>query len=320
MSLSLIRLLGNGYFPKELPPPFNTTSYSIALTNAGNAIRNSILNSKPSFSKLCKHSLVRAGGLRRILGIPNPKHFYLLASHIASNWTNLTDAANRSPFSLTKPVEIGNERAITPEFSLSTRTGKLAELRASSHFILKADIARFFPSIYTHSIPWAIMGKKQAKVAHATGALKGSWQDLCDSYAQKTNNNQTIGIPIGPDTSRLLAEVVLSEVDVLLAAKLTKLKGIRYIDDYEFAFSNRSDAEKTLNYMQSILNEFELALNTSKTKIIELPEPLDALPVSMLRTFFFRDAGICGQKNDLTSYFNMVFEYLKKGPDEGLIK
>jgi hypothetical protein len=320
MSLSLISLLGNGYFPKELPPPFNTTSYSVALATAGNIVPNSILSGKPQFSKLCKHSLVRAGGLRRILGIPNPKHYYLLANHIVLNWTSLITAANRSPFSLTKPTEIGSERAITPEFSLSTRTEKLADLRSSSHFILKADIARFFPSIYTHSIPWAIMGKKAAKSAHAANSLKGSWQDLCDSYAQKTNNNQTIGIPIGPDTSRLLAEVVLSEVDILLAAKVRKLKGIRYIDDYEFAFSTRSDAEKLLNYIQSILNEFELALNTSKTRIVELPEPLDALPVSTLRTFLFRDAGISGQKNDLTNYFNLVFEYLKKGPDEGLIK
>jgi hypothetical protein len=166
------------------------------------------------------------------------------------------------------------------------------------------------------------MGKKAAKAAHASNVLKGTWQDLCDTYAQRTNNNQTIGIPIGPDTSRLLAEVVLSEIDLLLERKVSKLKikGLRYIDDYEFAFSNRSDAEITLNYMQSILNEFELALNTSKTRIIELPESLDALPVSTLRTFFFRDAGTSGQKNDLTSYFNMVFEYLKKSPEEGLIK
>ena len=32
-----------------------------------------------------------------------------------------------------------------------------------SHYIVYADISTCFPSIYTHSIPWALVGKTNAK-------------------------------------------------------------------------------------------------------------------------------------------------------------
>ena len=32
-----------------------------------------------------------------------------------------------------------------------------------NRYLVKADISTCFPSIYTHSIPWAIVGKQQSK-------------------------------------------------------------------------------------------------------------------------------------------------------------
>jgi len=320
MALKLFSLLENGYFPKELPPPFNTKSYAMNLAAPGITPPRIMFTSKPCFSMQTTHNLARSGGLRRNLSIPNPKHFYLLADHIVSNWSNIKAKTDRSPFSMTKPVDIGTERAITPEHSLSERINKRVELRSSNKFIIKADISRFFPSIYTHSIPWALMGKTIAKSAHTANTLKNTWQDLCDHYSQKINNNQTIGIPIGPNTSRLLAEIILAEIDVLLANKFKHLKGMRFIDDYEFACSTRAEAENILYYLQYLLNEYELALNISKTKILELPEELESSIISQIRTFIFRDAGKTGQKNDLIAYFNLVFEYLKSNLDENIMK
>ena len=75
-----------------------------------------------------------------------------------------------------------------------------------------------------------------------------------------------------------------------------------------------------MSYLQHLLNEYELALNANKTFIAELPEHFDPPWVSNIRIFVFRDAGVTGQKNDLTAYFDMVFDYFKRFPDEGLLK
>lgn len=320
MELKLSDLLSKGYFPKELPPPFTSTSYSEVLTGQSSAPYINIFSSPPTFSPPCVHNLVRTGGLRRNLSIPNPKHFFHLAKHIVEYWTNFKACTDKSPFSLTKPVCKDNDRAISPEHELSERVSYRAKLRSAQRFLLKADISRFFPSIYSHVIPWAALGKANAKTAHNQKTLKNTWTDKTDIFSRSISNNQTIGIPIGPDTSRLISEVILSEIDTQLASKFEQLEGIRYIDDYEFVLSTRSEAEKVLSHLQHLLNEFELALNSSKTKIIKLPDCLDSIWTSKIRVFMFRDAGITGQKNDIIAYFDMVFDLFKEYPEEGLLK
>jgi hypothetical protein len=320
MPLTLIDLLAKGYFPIELPPPFSTTAYAQALAAPGVAPPTAVFATPPRYSPSYRHNLVRAGGLRRNLGIPNPKHFFRLATHVVDHWPALAAQAGTSPFSLTTPVDTKPERAISPRHDLAARTSHRARLRASARFILKTDISLFFPSIYTHALPWALMGKAAAKAAHAARTLAGTWEDMTDVLSRSVNNNQTIGIPIGPDTSRLSAEVVLSRVDTELANVVPGLTGHRYIDDYEFAFGTRSDAEHALHAVQERLHDFELALNASKTAILELPETLDPLWTSQIRVFNFRNAGVTGQRNDLTAYFDLVFDYFKRFPDEGLLK
>ncbi len=320
MSLQLSDLLSKGYFPRELPPPFATTNYSQALTGPRSAPPSATFSSTPKFSPPCVHNLVRTGWLRRNLAIPNPKHFFRLAGHVVANWANFTACTSVSPFSLTKPIDGKPDRAISPEHELSERVYFRAKLRSTNRFLLKADISRFFPSIYTHSIPWAVMGKSAAKTAHVSGRLKGTWSDKTDVLSRSISNNQTIGIPIGPDTSRLIAELLLSRIDIKLANKFKRLKGLRYIDDYEFAFATRSEAEAVLSYLQHLLNDFELALNASKTAILDLPDLLDPAWTSKIRVFMFRDAGAAGQRNDLTAYFDMVFDFFKRYPEEGLLK
>ncbi|MDP8228189.1 MAG: RNA-directed DNA polymerase [Candidatus Electryoneaceae bacterium] len=326
MALQIYDLLANGYFPKELPPPFTTVDYASALAGKGATIPSGAFISSPKYSMTCNHNLVKTGGLRRNLGIPNPKHFFRLAEHIVKHWAKLKACADGSPYSLTKPVAGEPGRAIMPEHNLNKRTEHRVKFRSTARYVLLADISLFFPSIYTHSIPWGIMGKTIAKNARISGALEGRWEDKLDMFSRSINNNQTVGIPIGPDTSRLLAEVLLSRIDVELQTKDRKIKGFRYIDDYEFATATRSDAEKILSDIQHLLSQFELALNTTKTKIVELPYKFDPYWTSRIRVFMFRDGGpkelkrVQDQKYDLIAYFDMVFDLLKRFPEEGLMK
>ncbi|HQZ65734.1 MAG TPA: hypothetical protein PLY87_11685, partial [Planctomycetaceae bacterium] len=109
-------------------------------------------------------------------------------------------------------------------------------------------------------------------------------------------------------------------VDQALLQQLPWVEGIRFIDDYEFAVQYQWQAEQIASVLQSILSHFELALNPAKTSIIELPDSFEPLWTSRLRTFVFRDAGIMGQRNDLTAYFDLAFTFHKQDPDGGVLK
>lgn len=269
---------------------------------------------------MCAHNMVRSGGLRRNLGIPNPTAYSKLACWIALHWERLQPSINASPFSLTKPVDNDPDRAISPAHSLDERTTRRIELRANARFVLQADVNRFYPSIYTHAIPWAVHGKNAVKAAMADETLNMLWADELDALVRGQNENQTLGIPIGPECSLVLAELLLGNIDAELARQFPDLRGIRYIDDYEFAFYERAAAEKVANSLQALLSNFELAFNASKTRIVELPDTIEPLWTSRLRTFVFRDAGIKGQRHDLTSYFDTTFDFTSKEPSAGILK
>ncbi len=318
MTLTLRDLLGKGYFPKELPPPFTTDSYAACLTNPMTPPPPGFGTAQPH-SPCCDHSLLRIGRLRRHLKIPNPAHFYLLAGHVVTNWVALEAAARRSPYSLSLPTT-GGDRAITPEHDLRDRPLHRAQLRAGGRYLVQADIQRFFPSVYTHSLPWALLGKVAAKQLHASKQLQNRWEDVLDRTVRNTMAQQTIGIPVGPDTSRLLAEVVLSAIDHRVAHRVPAARGIRFIDDYEFVVHTRAEAEAVLDCLQQELAEYELELNPAKTAILELPHALDAMWTSSLRTHVFRGGGSVAQKSDLIAYFGLAFDHLKRHPEEGVIK
>lgn len=315
-------ILTKGYFPRELPPCFSTEQFGNAVTTAAGAAKPGFFSpiSPNGFSEMCLHNLVRSGGLRRNLGIPNPARYALLAQEVASRWPQLHAHAHSSPFSLTKPVDTKPGRAISSEHGLDDRVKHRVDLRTRARVILKTDINRFYPSLYTHAIPWALEGKATVKAAKAAGTLPSLWSNKLDALFRNMNDQQTIGIPIGPDCSLLIAEAVLSSVDCELQSVMPGIRGIRYIDDYELAFDHRSQAEEAIGKLQTILSHYELALNPAKTRIIELPEPFEPAWVSRLRVFHFRDTNAAGQKNDLTAFFDTAFKFVKNEPNESILK
>jgi hypothetical protein len=97
-------------------------------------------------------------------------------------------------------------------------------------YILQTDINQFYRSIYTHTIPWALHSKPTAKV-NRTLALLGN---KIDYWVRMGQDQQTVGIPISPDTSLVLAELIMHRCDEELESKLPRVvRGHRFIDDYE---------------------------------------------------------------------------------------
>jgi len=141
-------LLAKGYFPRELPPAFSTASFASAVVS-GVGLNNGFGAVNADSAPLCVHNMVRSGGLRRNLGVPNPCSYSRLCEFVANRWNDLQTAASRSPFSLTKPIDTKPERAISGQYVLDERTLKRVEIRSRARFILHTDVNRFYPSVYT---------------------------------------------------------------------------------------------------------------------------------------------------------------------------
>ncbi|KAF0190203.1 MAG: hypothetical protein FD168_501 [Desulfobulbaceae bacterium] len=311
--MNLELLLKAGYFPRELPHPFNSINFSTVVTSTGVSLPDEF-NVNRNTSIPANHNLARAGALRRKLEIPNPVNFYRLSNFIHQNKIDLFSYAQRSPFSLTKPGSELTPRAINPIYTLSRKPFERAKIRASSRFVLKADISRFYGSIYSHSIPWAIHTKSVAKTNRSLTLIGNSF----DMFVRNSQDGQTIGIPIGPDTSLLIAEIILGAVDQKIG-KMFDVKAFRTIDDYEFGFKSYAEAENCLGLLQEELNHYELSLNPRKTKILKLPDRIEPLWNSELRAFTFRNSKK-GQESDLLRYFDFAFEMATKEPDENIMK
>ena len=188
-----------------------------------------------------------------------------------------------------------------------------AQSRTGSRHLLITDVARFYHSVYTHSIPWALHGKSMAKRNRGSNLVG----NVLDQLIRSSQDGQTIGLPVGPDTSLLIAELLLAAVDRALAKRLRGVKGVRYIDDYELCFPSLSAAESAVSELQNVLTEYELALNPAKTRIVELPQPLDPIWATDLASSRIR-SGRVAQANDLVTFFSKAFALAQEGRDTAL--
>ena len=111
-------------------------------------------------------------------------------------------------------------------------------------YLVKFDLQSCFDSIYTHTISWATAGGAD-KVKVLPG-YHGSWVgDAFDNLMQSVNARETNGIIIGPEFSRLFAEIILQYIDQKVEQELSgkefrqkfTYECYRYVDDY-FLFYN----------------------------------------------------------------------------------
>ncbi len=321
MSSPLSNVLARGYFPKELPPPFNTGLFGAFADTAAAATLELDTTKKGSANNLITrpaiHNLARSGTLRRTLTIPNPVNQYQVARAVVEGWGDLKSVCVQSSLSLTTPrYRKHGPRAISPSSAFDSIPVARARSRTASRYLLATDLSQFYPSIYTHSIPWALHTKPVSKAKPNDYSLLGNVLDLALRNGQ---DKQTIGIPIGPDTSLAIAEVILSSVDTKLSGPITQ-RGFRYIDDIGCGFRTIAEAEDTLGQLQHLTGDLQLQLNPKKTRITELPSELEASWVLHLRLFAFRVSSSSAQQTDLLSYFGRAFELAAAHREEAILR
>ncbi|MDT3426440.1 hypothetical protein J2Z22_001966 [Paenibacillus forsythiae] len=311
--LTMRKLIKSGYFPNEVVPGFNTED----LANAYNSIVSSITNLNKK-SKSCFHSIPRVKHARRMIAIPNPYNQLLLFKEVFDNWQDIKRFLKKSSFSLTTPLVLkGSKRAFTRASEFGDIVSHRLECSTNYKYMLKTDISRYYSTIYTHSIPWAYHGKAIAKQNIHNNNLLGN---KLDKYVRNTQDQQTIGIPIGPDSSLILSEIIGSAMDQMLKSEFPRLKGIRYIDDFFFFFDNYADAQDALMKLHRITKEFELELNPEKTEILELPDNLEYEWVSEIRDFQFTPNRPKKQRTELITFVNRMIQLAKKFEDSYVIK
>ncbi len=145
--------------------------------------------------------------------------------------------------------------------------------------LFKFDIMKCFDSIYTHSVSWAILGLDVVK--ENVTASKNSFPGMFDSFIQSANYNETNGILIGPEFSRIFAEIILQKIDVTVENKLLENENnyrfkdnyelYRYVDDY-FLFCDSEDLkDEILIILKHELKKYKLSINNSKTEEYNKP-------------------------------------------------
>lgn len=144
--------------------------------------------------------------------------------------------------------------------------------------LMKLDISRCFDSIYTHSISWAILGLEQTK--EEIRKSKDTFSGHFDKLMQEINYNETNGIIIGPEISRIFAEIILQSIDNNIKKDLEKLglfennnyRICRYIDDYFIFYNGDQNRDIIIHLIQDNIRKYKLNLNSSK--IIDYKKPI----------------------------------------------
>lgn len=288
-------LLAHGLFADKIPPILNSEAFYDYYIKKG----------KPTFEKKGKdyvrYESMRNVNIPRLLSIPNPFAYANLCNCISCNWSNLQSFFKGLLTAQTYKVSRIHLRKMKDKEHLFEMNYKRFEddrdpcedIMIKNRYKVEADISNCFPSIYSHSIAWAILGKKTAKERRGVG----EWCNELDYFVRNIKNEETNGILIGPHSSNLISEMILSSVD----CKLWK-KGYRYIrniDDYTCFVSSYKDAESFLLDLSKELKEYELNLNHKKTKIINLPIPSDANWINKLSNFYFGEEYSAGKRQIL---------------------
>ena len=257
----LTGLLDFGLFAEKVPPCFTSKGLAelAALLYADIFDDPSKLNdavAKASHDYI-RYEAIRDINIPRHLGIPHPESYALQALAIKKYWTEIkAHCAKPSPVvSRIHVRRVGGGCIFEMSYKGAERyqfEEDEIEWRSGAKFVVKADIASCFPSMYTHSIPWALHGLDIAKKSTGLGKLYGNLLDKC---TQNTRDKQTNGLLIGPHASNIIAEIILTSIDTALQAKDHK-RLTRHIDDYTYYADTYEDAERFLVVQHSFCRLF----------------------------------------------------------------
>lgn len=245
------------------------------------------LNYKPK--DYIRYSNMRNINIPRPLAIPEPFVYLNQCKSLSDNWENLKkhfeektvgDEFKISRIHLRKLLN--KPELFEMNYKNFSKDGEPEQdIIIKSKYIACADISNCFPSIYSHSISWALVGKSYAKL----NKEPENWFNELDFHTRNVKFGETNGVLIGPHASNLISEIILVTIDKELTQQ--GFKYIRNIDDYTCYVDSYEKADKFFLCLSEELKKYELVLNNKKSKIIPLPQASVKNWVTKLNHFNF---------------------------------
>lgn len=253
--------------------------------NVGNKeLDDIIVNDKPSMFEGLNHKVQVKKDARytyRTFQLANPYLYYLLVKKITnkSAWEEIKKRFKKFSDSHIEVTSIPKVKTETDKSHQAAAVfswwdgveQRSLELALQYRYMFVTDITNCYPSMYTHSIAWAMMGKQQAKLKKGKKGLLGN---IIDNYIQGMQYGQTNGIPLGSTLFDFIAEMILGYADKILSLRLKRkhidnYNILRYRDDYRIFSNSKEELEEIAFQLQDVLSVFNLQLNSKKTILTE---------------------------------------------------
>ncbi|WP_215147700.1 RNA-directed DNA polymerase [Exiguobacterium sp. s91] len=192
---------------------------------------------------------------RRKIKFPNIYSYICLCEHLNQEQDIYMDILYKSKQSLSNRF-----------YSETFLNGKIKRTknRFGKRKIFKTDIQHFYPSIYTHSIPWILVGKNEAK---KNKNKKNLYYNKLDSLIQRCQIGETHGIPTGSFATKLIAEIYMCKLD----EKLSDHKYVRYVDDFEIPYNDVVKKDSFYKSLSKELSNLNLKIKVEKNEIDRFP-------------------------------------------------
>lgn len=320
-------LTRHNYFPNqranigELPPSITTRQFTPEIVETLAALAEEGERRAGGYD-LVEYKATRYNNVPRILGLIHPKAYALLAKCIHDNW-NMIQTVTSNSNSIVKPeIHYEEKRLMVMNYEEPlAKVSRSHQKGFAKRFLVQADIANCFNSIYSHAIPWAAVGTEEAKRQKNN---RQAWYNELDMYQRKCKRNETQGIPIGSATSSIVVEFILGRVDETLCSKGYDF--YRYIDDYTCYCENDEEAQKFLQDLGDELAKFKLTLNLKKTIIEELPSSIEDSWVLELRGALPSRLNQAGEDEpkltatEVLTFINRAIDVNKSTPDGSVLK
>ncbi len=144
------------------------------------------------------------------------------------------------------------------------------ELEKKFRLYWTSDVSKCFDSIYTHCLSWAIKDKPFTK-KHVN--IETTFAQTFDALMRRANHNETHGIVIGPEVSRIFAELLFQSIDERVIHRLKEQESLtfekdfairRYVDDISIFANDEGTSKKVYECYSDTLLSFNLHANSSK--------------------------------------------------------
>ncbi len=279
------------------------------------------------FSQLTPESAKKAAayvneltiGAERLLA-PSGSHGFRITTKIHPFWNlylnglglAIAEANEENRSARVHSYRLGAEAPAFFDRSSSWRTYKEATLgeqalKNERCVVAQTDISSFYEHIYHHRLENVIkdLGDDDSTVAVQI-----------DRILSKLAAGRSFGLPVGGQCARVLAEVMMTPIDVSLTD--AGIVWHRYVDDFTLICGSQQDAYEALSVLSHSLADYGLSLNRTKTTILSAKHYMDYIAAQLGEG---EDASVALRELDLhfdpySDEARGEYEHLKKYFDE----